>query len=103
MRVLRNIALILFAVLAFASTGEVAVRADMCETCSDVREISECTQCGPEPRSVGVCYSFSNNCDSYDECSGGTGPSPICEWGGPNEPQCGDDIWFCECEPCEGT
>jgi hypothetical protein len=97
MRMLRNIVLGLFAMLAFATTAEVAIRAD---SCSDVRDISQCSQCGGGQRPVGVCYSFSNNCSSFTECGGGTGPSSICVWGVPNEPQAGENIWFCECAAC---
>lgn len=92
-RVLRNVALVTFALLAFATTAEVGVRA---YDCSDVRDLAECTSCGQ----IGVCYSFSDNCAEYTGCGGGTGPSPMCDWEAPNPPQNGEDIWFCECDDC---
>jgi hypothetical protein len=99
MRAIRNVTLVLFLALAFATTAEIDVRADQC---TDLRNHSECVACGGEERPGPVCYVLEEGgCEAAD-CYNEQGPQPMCDYSQGEPPTVGDDFWFCVCDPCPG-
>jgi len=90
MRLVRNTAMVVFALLAFSATAEVASGADQCY---DVSAIGECSSCDSGP----VCYMYESgglDCDWYPECYNQSETVTKC----PDPP--GEQIFFCVCDPC---
>lgn len=85
MRKIRNVALVLFAVVASVAAFPSAVGA---HECLDVSGIEVCVSCG-RPW-YGTCYTASSNCDQFG-CNGPWGPEANCA---------GGDIYLCQCPSC---